>query len=217
MSSRSIPLGLTLGLMLMPSPAAPQTAPGATNLAQDRQTGIEQLTTSTVVRRARQIELSTGQAATSATAEEPQSAVSRRTIGAPADISAAADSRGGVTMVVGGTDRCDPAATTATQESCRDVIENRANEFAHEAAPAISPESTLLAASQRAGITTNATGQAGLATTPDAEQRGNQEIATIVLNQQQQAASTGTATQPSLDANQQAIVNAVVQSITRGN
>ena len=218
MSPRAIPLALAVGLVLSPCPLIAQTSTGSSGRAQDRQTEVEQLTTSRVVRRAQQEVASGNQATANQSNGEAQVALSRRDVNAPGGISNAADSRGGVAMVEGGVDRCDPARATSTQASCRDVIENRAAEFAHANAPTISPESTLLAASQRAGIGSSTAGQAGTATSADADQRGNQELATIVLNQQQQQATTANPTnQPTLDANQQAIVNAVVQSITRGN
>ena len=220
MSPRAIALGLTMGLVLSPCPLIAQTSPTTGGHQQDRQTGVDQLTTSTVVRRAQQNTAQSSQAASNQTNGEPQIALSRRDVNAPGGISNAADSRGGVAMVEGGVDRCDPARATSAQASCRDVIENRSAEFAHTVAPTISPESVLLAANRHAGITTANVGEQTTSSPVDAEQRSNQELATVVLNQQQQqqqAPTTSATNQPSLDANQQAIVNAVVQSITRGN
>ena len=218
---RAFRLTMVAGLLLSPWSARAQGGSGGVGpeQLQSRQTGIEQLTMSSVTRRAQQ-RVSENAATTGTPANgDAQIAISRRNVNAPGAISETADSRGSVAMVVGGTDRCDPASATSAQESCRDVIENRARDFARAETATISPESTLLAASQRAGLGANTVGQAGSTTLTDAEQRGNQELATIVLNQQQQqqAATSNSTTQPSLDANQQAIVNAVVQSLTRGN
>ena len=214
--------GLTMaaGLLLSPWSAHAQDRQGGPGLERlpSRQTGIDQLTMSSAARRAQQRASENSASTVSPASGDAQIAISRRNVNAPGALSEAADSRGSVAMVVGGKDRCDPASATSAQESCRDVIENRARDFAHAEAATISPESTLLAASQRAGLGASTVGQAGTAAPTDAEQRGNQELATIVLNQQQQQTPTSnSATQPSLDANQQAIVNAVVQSLTRGN
>lgn len=218
--------GLTLAALIMGAGLVPASQPVR---AQDRtsgieqilsrQTGIDQLTTSSVARRAQQRTIESAAQGAPSAGGDAQIDLSRRNVIAPGAISDAADSRGTVAMVVGGTDRCDPASETSKQSSCSDVIENRSEDFANAKAATISPESTLLAASQRAGIGTSTLTTAGTAAPTDAEQRGNQELATIVLNQQQQAqAATGNSTsQPSLDANQQAIVNAVIQGITRGN
>lgn len=213
-------LAMAAGLLLSPWSARAQDgqAGAAIDQLQSRQTGVEQLTMSSVARRAQQRASEGGSAPVNIGNGDAQVAIARRNVNAPGAISEAADSRGTVAMVVGGTDRCDPASATSAQESCRDVIENRARDFAHAETATLSPESTLLAASQRAGLGASTAGQAGTTAPTDAEQRGNQELATIVLNQQQQQAATANSTsQPALDANQQAIVNAVVQSLTRGN
>lgn len=138
-------------------------------------------------------------------------------VSVPGSISDRSDSRAAVQMVVGGEDRCDPARG-ADRESCRDVIENRAGQFAQSSSSTVSPESTLLAAGQRAGITSSTvTPNTGTAPT-DADQRTTQELATVLQQQQaQQAAGANANATPTLDANQQAIVNAVVGAITPGN
>ena len=217
MTARAIGLTVAAGLLLAPSLARAQNRPSGAQIEQlqSRQTGIDQLTTSSVVRRAQQ---RTGvNSVSGANPADSQVELARRNVIAPGAISEAADSRGTVAMVVGGVDHCDPSSEGSRPESCRNAIENRAGEFANAKTATISPESTLLAASQRAGLGSSTAGQIGTTAPTDSEQRGNQELATIVLNQQQQAASTNSASQPTLDANQQAIVNAVVQSITRGN
>ena len=222
--SRAFRLTMVAGLLLAPWSARAQDGSGGAGREQlpqqlqGRQTGIDQLTMSSVTRRAQQ-RASENAAATGTPANgDAQVAIARRNVNAPGAISEAADSRGSVAMVIGGTDRCDPASATSAPASCRDRIENRARDFAHTETATISPESTLLAASQRAGLGASTAGQAGTTAPTDAEQRGNQELATIVLNQQQQqTAAPNSTSQPSLDANQQAIVNAVVQSLTRGN
>ena len=213
-------LTMAAGLLLSPWSAHAQDGQGSAGLERlpSRQTGIDQLTMSSAARRAQQRDSESSAPTVNPANGDAQVAISRRNVNAPGALSEAADSRGSVAMVVGGTDRCDPANVTSAQESCRDVIENRAHDFAHAEIATISPESTLLAASQRAGLGASTVGQAGTAAPTDAEQRGNQELATIVLNQQQQqTAASNSTSQPSLDANQQAIVNAVVQSLTRGN
>ena len=213
-------LTMAAGLVLSPWSARAQDGFGGAlpEQLQSRQTGIDQLTMSSAARRAQQRPSESSAATVNPASGDAQIAISRRNVNAPGALSEAADSRGSVAMVVGGKDRCDPASATSAQESCRDVIENRAHDFAHAETTTISPESTLLAASQRAGLGASTVGQAGTAAPTDAEQRGNQELATIVLNQQQQqTAASNSTSQPSLDANQQAIVNAVVQSLTRGN
>ena len=213
-------LTMTAGLVLSPWSARAQDGQGSAGLERlsSRQTGIDQLTMSSAARRAQQRASDSSAPTVNPANGDAQVAISRHNVIAPGGLSEAADSRGTVAMVVGGTDRCDPASATSAQESCRGVIENRARDFAHAEAATISPESTLLAASQRAGLGASTAGQAGTAAPTDAEQRGNQELATIVLNQQQQqTAASNSTSQPSLDANQQAIVNAVVQSLTRGN
>ncbi|WP_295640085.1 hypothetical protein [Novosphingobium sp.] len=211
------------GLALTSQSVCAQDRASGIEQIQSRQTGIDQLTTSNVARRAQQRSVENAAAGENLsggpTAGNVQIGLSRRNVVAPGTISDAADSRGTVAMVVGGTDRCDPASETSKQPACRDLIENRSGDFAHAQTATISPESTLLAASQRAGIGTGTLTTTGTTAPTDAEQRGNQELATIVLNQQQQAqAATANSTgQPTLDTNQQAIVNAVVQGITRGN
>jgi hypothetical protein len=210
---------VTAAGFLASQPVGAQDRSSGIEQVQSRQTGIDQLTTSRVARRAQQSASENASPGTNPAGEDAQIGLSRRNVVAPGAISDAADSRGTVAMVVGGSDRCDPASETSKQASCRDVIENRSGDFAHAQAATISPESTLLAASQRAGIGTSTLTTTGTTAPTDAEQRSNQELATIVMNQQQQAqaATANSTSQPTLDANQQAIVNAVVQGITRGN
>jgi hypothetical protein len=79
------------------------------------------------------------------------------TASAPANVSSVGDGRAVAVVVVTGQDRCEPVKGTATREECADILDNRADQFAHAAAPDPTPEEQVIALPPSAAPAANAT------------------------------------------------------------
>lgn len=102
-------------------------------------------------------------------------------------IASTSDSKPGSAQRIAGEDECDPRSGSARQsERCKHILEHRAAEFNAPEAPVLTAEEELLIAQQPVDPSLDKAVQGLSRLDPsDADSRSNQELAAIVLEQQQ--------------------------------